>query len=63
MFNQDSVRRYIIEKLGGIRAETNWQKYNKNKTPNDANIEPISNGNSVQSKHKHNKPQNSDKDN
>ena len=63
MFDQDSIRAYIIEKLGSLRAETKMQKYNKNKESKNETSDPNEHPNSTQSKDNHNKPQNSPKDN
>lgn len=63
MFDQDSVRRYIVEKLGSIRAETNWQKYNKNKSQNESQIPSDEDSNLIHNKSNTNKPQNSNKHN
>lgn len=61
MFDQDSVRRYIIEKLGSIRAETDWQKYNKNKSQNESQIPSDEDSNLIDNKNDANKPQNPNK--
>lgn len=61
MFDQDSVRRYIVEKLGSIRAETDWQKYNKNKSQNESQIPSDEDSNLIDNKNDANKPQNPNK--
>ena len=63
MFTKQDIQQYIMDTLGKLRAETNWQKCNKNKSQDDADIDSSLDSNLVQFKHKHNKPQTSNKDN
>lgn len=63
MFNQDSVRNYIIKKLGGLRAETKMQKSNKNKESKNESPSTNNHLNLNQTKDNSDNPKNYPKDN